>query len=277
MLQDHSCVFDAANSHETSSSWHRPILGITGLEMAVPEHRFAPHRHREYVIGTAISGAETCWWNRASHTVAPGKLLVIEPDHAHEAQTLGMGGWSYRALLVPESALVALDLWQGFKVGTSLINSPTLATDFVQVHHMLRNEDDAGVAEDLLIDVLGRVASVVTPTCVVTPRVKRSFVEAAKNFIADRHAGPLPLKEISDHVGVSRYHLTRVFRDEVGLTPRQYQAQLRIDRATEGLRSGTGPADLAAELGFADQAHFTRVFKSIVGVTPGCYTARRAA
>ena len=38
--------------------------------------------------------------------------------------------------------------------------------------------------------------------------------------------------------------------------------------------AGFTMADLAAELGYADQAHFTRDFRALVGVPPSKYALR---
>lgn len=46
---------------------------------------------------------------------------------------------------------------------------------------------------------------------------------------------------------------------------------LRVECACELLAEGAGPADVAAETGFADQAHLTRVFKQRMGTTPAAY------
>jgi AraC-like DNA-binding protein len=48
----------------------------------------------------------------------------------------------------------------------------------------------------------------------------------------------------------------------------------RMHEAAAQLRSKTPPplAELAASLGYADQAHFTRDFKSVVGRTPARMT-----
>jgi AraC-like DNA-binding protein len=40
------------------------------------------------------------------------------------------------------------------------------------------------------------------------------------------------------------------------------------------LRAGWPPAEIAAAVGFADQAHFTRLFRRTMGMPPGAY--RRA-
>ena len=49
----------------------------------------------------------------------------------------------------------------------------------------------------------------------------------------------------------------------------------RSRQARRLLDSGVRPADVAAEVGFTDQAHLNRHFKRIVGVPPAAY--QRAA
>ena len=79
------------------------------------------------------------------------------------------------------------------------------------------------------------------------------------------------LEQLSRLAGMSRYQLIRAFRAATGMTPHAYQLNLSVNRARSRLRAGTTLAQLAHELGFADQSHFQRVFKAHAAITPGRY------
>lgn len=71
--------------------------------------------------------------------------------------------------------------------------------------------------------------------------------------------------------------LTARFRDEVGLAPKAYQRVRRLQGALRGLdHPARRGADIAAELGYFDQAHFVREFREFTGMTPTQYTDRRS-
>jgi AraC-like DNA-binding protein len=59
------------------------------------------------------------------------------------------------------------------------------------------------------------------------------------------------------------------------MPPHEYQLQVRIARAKSALRTGSPIAQVALDMGFADQSHFTRVFKRLVGGTPAQYFGHR--
>lgn len=46
---------------------------------------------------------------------------------------------------------------------------------------------------------------------------------------------------------------------------------LRLFEAKQGLAAGKAPAEVAADVGLADQAHLTRAFARRYGVTPARY------
>ncbi len=99
----------------------------------------------------------------------------------------------------------------------------------------------------------------------------RPEIAQARRIIQDRFARTISLHSLAAEVGLSKFHLLRLFREEVGTTPHAYQLHLRISRAREMLDAHASAAEVALACGFADQAHFTRAFKRIVGYTPGAF------
>ena len=98
----------------------------------------------------------------------------------------------------------------------------------------------------------------------VSPRIRR-----VQDHI-DLHLGEaLCLDDLAEVAGLSRYHFSRVFRDEVGQTPWAFVRDARIERAKTLLSEGTPPAEAAHDAGFFDQSHLTRVLRRFDGRTPG--------
>ena len=82
----------------------------------------------------------------------------------------------------------------------------------------------------------------------------------------------LRISDVAAEVGTHPAHLSRVFRDRMGLPIGDYVHRLRVRYAGEALcRPGARLADVAASAGFADQSHLTRVFKRVTGVTPATF------
>lgn len=92
--------------------------------------------------------------------------------------------------------------------------------------------------------------------------------------IAEDH-GLVRVESAAQRVGLNVRALERRFRSLVGLSPKQVIQLYRMIEAAERLKLPRPPAlvDLAAELGFFDQAHFSRAFKAITGRTPRAFLA----
>ncbi|MFC9692618.1 helix-turn-helix domain-containing protein [Kribbella sp. NPDC056951] len=82
--------------------------------------------------------------------------------------------------------------------------------------------------------------------------------------------GTVGVQELAAEVGWSRRHLTERFTTEFGLAPKVAGRVLRFEQAVARLRQQPTArlADLAAEVGYADQAHLTREWQAIAGCSP---------
>jgi AraC-like DNA-binding protein len=76
---------------------------------------------------------------------------------------------------------------------------------------------------------------------------------------------------VATDLGVSERHLRRVFRDTLGMSPKEFAKLERFHRALREARQGgrASWATIAAAAGYYDQAHLIAEFRAISGVTPG--------
>lgn len=69
--------------------------------------------------------------------------------------------------------------------------------------------------------------------------------------------------------GVDDRSLQRHSAHVTGLSPKKLQQIIRADAAATLLQQGLRPADVAAELGYTDQAHLSHSLRRILDITPG--------
>jgi AraC-like DNA-binding protein len=83
------------------------------------------------------------------------------------------------------------------------------------------------------------------------------------------HLNPsLDLGGLASAVGWSPWHLSRIFHRTTGSTLSAYRRRLRVRAALDELPGSPDLAQLAARVGFADQAHMTRAVRAETGRTP---------
>lgn len=95
--------------------------------------------------------------------------------------------------------------------------------------------------------------------------------EATRAIVAG--GGAQPAEGVAGVLGLSLRHLERLFREQIGYSPKQLARIVRARRAKRALAAlpAASLGELAYEFGYADQAHFTREFHSIIGITPAAY------
>jgi AraC-like DNA-binding protein len=85
-----------------------------------------------------------------------------------------------------------------------------------------------------------------------------------------RHAGRMKALQMAEVAGTSRQHLTRLFREVVGVTPKLYGRLARFHSTLRYMRpeDRTSWAEVALEAGYADQSHMIREFRHFSNLTP---------
>jgi AraC-like DNA-binding protein len=91
-------------------------------------------------------------------------------------------------------------------------------------------------------------------------------------LIDDPRPGKASVAGVAEQHGLTVRSLQRLFRDYVGLTPKQVLQRARLHEAVERVAErGEAAVDLAYDLGYSDQSHFANAFKHATGKPPGRY------
>lgn len=93
------------------------------------------------------------------------------------------------------------------------------------------------------------------------------FVEEAKTYIRNHIHDTFNLKEVAEAVHVSKFHLIRNFKQQVGVTPNQFYIQCKIFGVKQALKENVKETDLAVDFNFSDQSYLCNLFKKQMGIT----------
>jgi AraC family transcriptional regulator len=92
------------------------------------------------------------------------------------------------------------------------------------------------------------------------------------DYINHHLSDSLKIQDLATHLGISKFHFSRLFKQSIGISPHQYVMQQRIEQAKQLLKKADRSiSDIALECGFNSHAHLSKYFRQIVGMTPKVY------
>ncbi len=105
---------------------------------------------------------------------------------------------------------------------------------------------------------------------------KSSAIDEVIYYIHEHLSDDLPISELAKLACYSEYHFIRIFESAVGMTPRKYIINVRMDYAKYLLKSTDLPVqEIGFRTGYASESMFCTSFKRQVGVTPSEYRGEK--
>lgn len=104
---------------------------------------------------------------------------------------------------------------------------------------------------------------------ITDPQVE--MVRRACRYIEDHTAESPTLESLSANTGVSLYHLQRVFKRIVGLTPRQYADAFRLSHFKSSVKKGASLTQAMYDAGYGSSSRLYERAPGQLGMTPGDY------
>jgi AraC-like DNA-binding protein len=269
--------------------WRAPDSSIEVMRAHFETHRYYRHSHETYSFGVTETGAQTFNCRGASHTSRAGLVMAFNPDDPHDGHATDALGFTYSIVYIDAAAVSEiLGDRRGRRIGSPLFIEPVLhdraASDALRrLSVAMAGGQRLAVDElrDAAISALVRCARGRTGVALsgldddgrAGVGRRDGGVARVHDLLQAEYVREIGADELAAVAGCSRFALYRAFVAQFGMSPGDYQRQLRLRSARRLLAEGLSPAQAATDAGFTDQAHLTRWFGRCYGITPARYRA----
>lgn len=105
----------------------------------------------------------------------------------------------------------------------------------------------------------------------------RFLINKSEDYINNHLGENITLDDLSRHIGISKYHFHRLFRESNDETIKQFILRVKMERSAIYLliRNDITITEVAQRYGYSDSSSYTKAFKKIHGVSPTTYRKAR--
>ena len=251
-------------------------LGVynVGAQKCVALHQWGPGVRNHYLIHYIVSGKGVFTVGDRIYHIRAGQAFLALPDTEITYYADEEDPWEY--------------VWVGF-AGTDA-QTILQCTDFSPDSPVIEPPDGEAFRKAILriwaargadfnhaVRMTGELYSALSILMHSQPPhraedVASQYVQKAATYIAHHYAYPISIPDIASYVGVDRSHLYTVFKQVIGVSPKDYLTDYRIRKACALLREpALSITAVANSVGFENNLYISKVFRKRMGLTPSDY------
>ncbi|MBR4708095.1 MAG: helix-turn-helix domain-containing protein [Pseudobutyrivibrio sp.] len=151
--------------------------------------------------------------------------------------------------------------------GMEMEKSYRLSDFYIQKLDNISTIDDMERIHDKMVsDYTHRMQIIKQNACLSRPMIE------CMNFIYSHIKERITVKDLADYTNNSASYISRLFKDELNISPSDYIRKAKLEASKNLLRfSDYSLADIANYFSFTSQSHFSQLFIKETGLTPKKY------
>lgn len=238
---------------------------------------FKKHWHNYFEIIYYKNCDGYCVLNGVEYAIDAGCLFFLTPKDFHEIVTREKEDCysvivSFNEQIVDKRILSALT--EGpivlYDLPLHLADSIDELYDVFCGDSVWREQHLEHLLNGVLIEVLDRGKSISA-----VPKDMHPIVRESISYMLTNPSERITLDTFSAKFGITKTYFSHLFRDNMGVTFKQYLTLLRMECAKQMLsKESPSVIDIGFECGFLTPSQFVRSFKKYTGMTPSQYRAK---
>lgn len=250
-----------------------------GYQDVERDHRQMKMFKFEHVLQYMLGGRGTYEVGGKTYALRAGDLFYLpknvllsyyaDPRDPYRYYWLGIDGKAARSLL--ESAALTE------KNPVVRYDDPQIAAYFRNIEAGMENGTATGylTAKGAACELLGYLLSYNRENRLMQRSAASEYVEQAVLYIKNHFNDNIGVADVAERIGVGRSYLSRIFVEQLAVSPVEFLIDYRIRQAQKMLQFGLSVTETAINCGFNSPAHFSVQFKNRTGQSPLDYKRAR--
>jgi AraC-like DNA-binding protein len=235
---------------------------------------------QSYLFFIVTAGSGQLVYNGMVHPLRVGDCVFINCDQPYEHATSADDLWQLSWIHF-DGAMIAAIYEKYVLRGGQPVFHPADLEPFMDMHaslfHMAASQDyirDMRINSDLNALLTLIMAESWNPAEAEGKKQKRSMLPV-KQYLDEHYREKIVLDELAASFYINKFYMTRIFKEQFGVSINTYLQQIRITQAKQLLWFTDQTVDEIGLLcGIGEPNYFSRVFRQVEGVAPSEYRRR---
>lgn len=256
-------------------------FSFCGVSKTEPLHSFGPAVRETYILHIILAGSGYYMVNGKKFHLRGGEGFLIEPGVSTFYQADIKDPWTY--LWIGFSGKEIVDKYlkrAGLTSGnySFSVNNTEIFLDYIQkcfskIEHTLANEL---FLDGYTFEFLASLVENARPITKAYEAKENEYVNEALYYLYNNYTKQINVTDIANNLNVNRSYISRIFKESIGMTIKEYLLELRINHASDLLAMSTLSIEtVALESGFTNPEMFSKLFKKERCKTPKEYRKER--
>ncbi len=281
-----SASSDSVSSHRilyTPSDFARSSLmhlQETGSLQALKEHTSRREGLQSFLFIMVLNGSGELEYKGKTYALNAGSCVFIDCLHPYSHRTsanLWTLRWChfYGQMLPP--------IYEKYvSRGGKPVFSPADSDSFISTLNCLyaHAESNDFIRDMRINEELNRLCTLImaeswNPDGPISSAEKKTRVFAIADYLKAHYSEQISLEDLSSRFFINKFYLTRVFKEQYGVSIYTFLQSIRISHAKQMLRfTNKSIEEIGRECGLVQLSYFSRVFKQVEGVPPSVYRSQ---
>ncbi len=240
--------------------------------------QFPAHFHTSCEVGYLYNGDITLVCGGKEYRVTSKMVYLLPSCMQHEVIINDREHYDRLLMFInpwTNARMLYSEIIQNMLMGFTFKEPIVLKDDFGCDEILRRIEQELGRSDALSDEVTAGIvteflAALIRNSGIETvPKPESSLVIRIKEYIREHISEKIVISELAERFYISKFHLSHLFKEQMGMSPKQFLTFARLSKAHALLeREDMSISEISDACGFSNASEMTRQFKEYHGISP---------
>ncbi len=264
-----------ANFRGTQNVSQDLIVYHYGMEECKRSHSFGPALRDHFLIHYILSGSGTFKVDGKSYELHEKQGFLICPDIVTYYQASKETPWTYTWVgfrgIKAEALLENANLDRNNPI--FFYEGDVIKKCFEEMNnsHLYKYAYELRL-QGILSMLLSEIIEGAKTNIIQAHGGKDIYIKKALQFIESNYSRNMSIEELARHIGLNKNYFSTLFREVLGIPPKEYVIKYRINKACGLLNNeDLTMSEVSRSVGYDDSLGFSKIFKQVKGMSPKTY------